>query len=166
MLIILTFTFTFTFLHVHLRRYGNEYVPMDESITQGSKLETEKCLQVLEFVPTATVPRHHFVGAKLSSFTHTREDTHAATALDALCMSMFKKDVVALARFVYRKNAEPKLVVLWPHIKGKYSCLLGTAMALTQDLRPMSFPPLLSDPKVTPSETQLNAMVRHCSTII
>ena len=139
-------------------RYGNEYVPMDESITAGSKLETEKCLQVLEFVPASTVPRHHFVGQKLTSITHTREDPHAATALDALVMSMFSKGVVALARFVFRKNAEPKLLVLWPHVKRNYTCLLGSALALKQDLRPMTFPPLIANPKLAPTEAQLNAM--------
>ena len=68
-------------------RYGNEYVPMDESISAGSKVECEKALQVLEFVATSTVPRHHFVGAKMMSFTHTREDHTAALALSALCRS-------------------------------------------------------------------------------
>lgn len=57
--------------------------------------------------------------------------------------AMLETDKVMLAKIVERKNAEPKLVVLYPHIDDGQPLLYLAQLPTAEDLREYSFPPLV-----------------------
>jgi len=59
----------------------------------------------------------------------------AAVSLSALVMGMHNQGVCAVARYVYRKGTNPKLVALHPRVKPDYQCLVMAALPFSEDAR-------------------------------
>eukprot|EP00041_Stephanoeca_diplocostata_P033520 m.1109848 g.1109848 ORF g.1109848 m.1109848 type:complete len:750 (+) comp24355_c0_seq7:88-2337(+) len=120
--------------------YGKERVPWPSDNKELTKLETERCLRLLCFVPAHSIKQHMYLGAKVLSFHARTGDDHARTALAALCTAMNDENVHMIARFCARKNAEPKLLVLWAHVKPEYEALLGAQIPFKEDFQNVTLP--------------------------
>ncbi|GLE01304.1 hypothetical protein PINS_up010134 [Pythium insidiosum] len=136
-------------------RYGMERVPFSSADVEFFKLQTEKGLRLLGFVDHAQI---HW--SKLMSntdvFVAEPGKVNAARALAAMVDAMRELEQVAIARFVARKNAAPKIVALVPHAptpEEPYYCFWGQQLPFEEDLRAYEFAPLLTK-KSAPSDAQ------------
>ena len=64
-------------------------------------------------------------------------------AFAALVNAMIDTHKVLIAKIIERKNAEPKLVVLYPYISKKQPLLYLAQLPTAEDLRDYQFPSLL-----------------------
>lgn len=120
--------------------YGKERVPWPNDNKELTKMETERCLRLLCFVPAHAIRQHMFLGGKLLSFHARSGDDASRTALAALCTAMNDERVHIIARFCARKNSEPKLLVLWAHVKPEYEALLGAQIPYKEDFQNVTLP--------------------------
>ena len=51
---------------------------------------------------------------------------HAGTAMSAFIHALYETNMVGVVRYVWRNNAQPKLMVLVPHIKAEYEVRRGS----------------------------------------
>ena len=80
--------------------------------------------------------RNHFSLASLLSVTALEfSGQNAATGLHALIIAMQKQELCGVARYVYRRGTNPKMVALLPHIRNGYRCLVMVALPFTEDVR-------------------------------
>lgn len=88
---------------------------------------------MLGFADQASVPRHHFVSGVdvvLPARGHKNERAFAA-----LIFAMIETHRVLIAKIIERKNAEPKLVTLFPHISKKKPLLYMVQLPTAEDIR-------------------------------
>ena len=64
-------------------------------------------------------------------------------AFAAIVNSMIETHKVLLAKIIERRNADPKLVVLYPHISKKQPLLYLVQLPTNEDLRDFQFPSLV-----------------------
>ena len=57
--------------------------------------------------------------------------------------AMLETQKVLLAKIIERKNADPKLVVLYPHVSKKQPLLYMAQLPTAEDLRDFQFPSLV-----------------------
>lgn len=139
-------------------RYGMEKVPFSSADVEFFKFQTEKSLKVLGFLDRSLLNPSKFVGGT-DVFIAEPGKPHAATCLAALIDGMKELDQVAIARFVARKNAAPKIVALIPHIPEKgdnYYAFWAQQLPFEEDLRSYEFAPLMTT-KNRPSDAQQDA---------
>jgi hypothetical protein len=81
----------------------------------------ERQFKLLGFTDQSKVPRHHFIaGVDVVLPVRGAKNERAFTAL---VYAMIESHRVLIAKIIERKNAEPKLVVLYPHISKKKALL-------------------------------------------
>lgn len=136
-------------------RYGQEKVPFASADVEFFKLQTEKSLKVLGFLDRERLNHAKFMSAT-DVFIPEPGKPFAAQALAALVDAMIELKQVAIARFVARKNAAPKIVALVPHAPSggtNYYCLWSQVLPYEEDLRSYEFAPLKGK-QCTPSAEQ------------
>ncbi|KDO24367.1 hypothetical protein SPRG_10445 [Saprolegnia parasitica CBS 223.65] len=137
-------------------KYGSEMIPFSTADQASLKLETTRSLKILGFLPRDCVDRSMFMSntdAVFGDFTKPR----AQEALAALVRAMADENKVAIARFVARANAAPKVVVLIPNTcsgkDGRLHCLWLQQIPFEEDMRQYEFPSLRVA-KATPTKEQ------------
>jgi ATP-dependent DNA helicase 2 subunit 2 len=65
-------------------------------------------------------------------------------AFAALVFAMIETHRVLIAKIIERKNAEPKLMTLFPHISKKKPLLYMVQMPTSEDIRDYQFPSLVA----------------------
>ncbi|KAJ0393603.1 hypothetical protein P43SY_007645 [Pythium insidiosum] len=136
-------------------RYGMERVPFSSADVEFFKLQTEKSLRLLGFVDQSEIHWSKLLG-NTDVFIAEPGKVNAAQALAALVDAMLELKQVAVARFVARKNAGPKIFALVPHAptpEEPYYCFWGQQLPFEEDLRAYEFAPLLTK-KSVPSDAQ------------
>lgn len=139
-------------------RYGMEKVPFSSADVEFFKFQTEKSLKVLGFLDKSLLNPSKFVGGT-DVFIAEPGKPHAAKCLAALIDGMKDLDQVAIARFVARKNAAPKIMALIPHSPEKgdnYYAFWAQQLPFEEDLRNYEFAPLKTS-KNNPSDAQQDA---------
>lgn len=79
------------------------------------------------------MPRHHFMAGVdiiLPIKGHKNERAFAA-----MVYAMIETKKVLIAKIVERKNADPKLVVLYPHVSKKQPLLYSVQLPTVEDIR-------------------------------
>jgi len=89
-----------------------------EEIEMG---DSERQFKMLGFAKESSVPRHHFVAGVDVILPNKGSKNERAFASVVLEMIASKK--VMIAKIIERKNADPKLVSLFPHINKKQPLL-------------------------------------------
>ena len=97
----------------------------------------DRSFKMLGFSKRSKIPRHFFLSgcdivAPLDSDKNKR-------AFAALVHAMMQTEHVMIAKFVSRKNAAPKLAVLYPHVTKNYECLYMNYLPTIEDLRDYQF---------------------------
>lgn len=130
---------------VRAYRYGKEKVPFSSADVEFFKFQTEKSLKVLGFLDRSLVSPTKFM-EPTDMFIAEPGKPHAAQALAALVEAMVSMNQVAIARFVARKNAAPKVVALIPNSPSsseeKYYALWSNVLPFEEDVRSYEFAPL------------------------
>lgn len=93
--------------------------PKPEDVQMVDKFE--KQFKMLGFTSSTKVPRAHFI-AGVDVILPQRGDANER-AFAAMVKTMLDTGKVMIAKIVERANAEPKLVVLYPHIEDKQPLL-------------------------------------------
>lgn len=122
-------------------RYGGEYVAIADK--DALKFESEKNLRVIGFFEKSVFHPHFFMG-NTDCVAAEPGNINAAIALSSLIHGLVEMEKVALCRFSFRANAEPKLVVLIPHFEKDFECFYAIQVPFAEDSRENSliFPPL------------------------
>jgi hypothetical protein len=76
---------------------------------------------MLGFAKESDVPRHHFVAGVVVILPVKGDKNERAFA--ALVTEMIAAKKVMIAKIIERKNADPKLVSLYPHVSKKQALL-------------------------------------------
>jgi len=104
-----------------------------EDIEMGLNGEKEKQFKILGFTDQSKVPRHHFV-AGVDVVLPIRGSKNER-AFAALIAEMIETNKVLIAKIMERKNADPKLVGLFPHINKKRPLLYLAQLPTAEDIR-------------------------------
>ena len=88
-----------------------------EDVGMGLNGDVEKQFKMLGFADQSSVPRHHYV-AGVDVVLPLRGSKNER-AFAALVDQMIATRKCIIARLAERKNADPKLVALFPHINKK-----------------------------------------------
>ena len=104
--------------------------------------DQERQFKMLGFAKESDVPRHHFVaGVDVILPTKGEKNERAFTALVSM---MIETKKVMIGKIIERKNADPKLVSLFPHFERKQALLYMVQLPTSEDLREYQFAPLVS----------------------
>lgn len=141
-------------------RYGKEKVPFSSADVEFFKFQTEKSLKVLGFLDKSQLSPAKFIDPT-DVFIAEPGKPYAAQSLAALIEGMLELNQVAIARFVARKNAAPKIVALVPHKPSStsnsggenYYALWSNQLAFDEDVRTYEFAPLKTR-ELTPTDKQ------------
>ena len=118
--------------------YGSSLVPVSATDEVRLKNEEPKCLKVIGFTDSFRVPRHYFMsGVDVVIPNPTSEENIKGTL--ALVNEMIKMNKVIIARYVYRNNAQPKLVVLTPHLSKKGPIFYLNILPTVEEIRDFQF---------------------------
>ncbi|XP_065898118.1 X-ray repair cross-complementing protein 5-like [Dysidea avara] len=123
-------------------RYGKSLIPISSADEEAMKLKAEKCLSVLGFTKMDKIKHHHYLGSSILIVVATPGDQCAEQAMSALINALFETNMVAIVRYVWRNNGNPKLALLSPCIKKDYECLMLTVLPFMEDIRHFAFTPL------------------------
>ena len=118
--------------------YGSSLVPVSATDEVRLKNEEPKCLKVIGFTDSYRVPRHYFMsGVDLVIPNPTSNEDIKGTL--ALVTEMIKMNKVIIARYVYRNNSQPKLVVLTPHMSKKGPIFYLNVLPTSEEIRDFQF---------------------------
>lgn len=118
--------------------YGNSLVPVGQTDEIRFKNEEPKCLKTIGFTDAFRVPRHYYMsGVDLLIPNPASEED--ILALQSLVNEMLKMNKVLIARFVYRQNSDPKLVVLTPHQSKRGPVFYLNVLPTVEDIRDFQF---------------------------
>ncbi|WVQ78199.1 hypothetical protein IAT38_000282 [Cryptococcus sp. DSM 104549] len=98
---------------VKVWRFGSKNIPVENDLFEP--METKKGVEVLRFVPSASIKRHHLMGEVrlvLPDVTSPR----AEIQFSCLVQSMKTRNVSAIVRWVNQDNSEPVIGVCIPEI--------------------------------------------------
>lgn len=146
-------------------KYGKSLIPFPKYDEKIMAYAADKCLQLIGFTDSSSIPRHHFMGIT-ECISADPADPHAARALSAFIHALAETDSVAIVRFVKRAKGNPHLGVLSPHIKAAYECLYYNTLPFSEDLRQYQFAPLAmrgsntAKKQFIPNDEQLDAAQR------
>lgn len=140
-------------------KYGKDVIPFSKIDEEQMKYKAEaKCLSILGF----TEQKHILIQDLMDDQAHyvfpQNDDPAAQAALNALIAALHSMNMVAVARYVYRKGLSPKLVALLPKVKGNKRCLVMVSLPFAEDVRTLEFPSLDSHKSAIPDENQLAAV--------
>ena len=131
--------------------YGKQLVPIEKINEEVLKFNDDRCLKMLGFTDTNKVPRQHYMSG--CDVVVPVESARNRRAFSALVTAMIETDKVMIAKWVSRKNAAPKLVVLHPHQEPKFECLYMNILPTVEDIRDYQFGSLVQS-----TEAQQKAM--------
>ena len=118
--------------------YGSSLVPISKTDEIRLKNEEPKCLKVIGMTDSYRVPRHFFMsGVDIVVPNPTSEEDIKGTT--ALVKEMIKMNKVIIARYVYRNNSQPKLVVLTPHMSKKGPMFYLNVLPTVEEIRDFQF---------------------------
>ena len=118
--------------------YGSSLVPVSATDEVRLKNEEVKCLKVIGFTDSYRVPRHYFMsGVDIVIPNPTSNEDIKGTL--ALVNEMIKMNKVIIARYVFRNNAQPKLVVLTPHMSKKGPVFYLNVLPTAEEIRDFQF---------------------------
>lgn len=123
------------------------------------KLESndyEKQFKLLGFTEQSKVPRHHFM-AGVDIILPVRGAKNER-AFAAMVGAMIEGHKVLIAKIIERKNAEPKLVVLYPHIQRKKPILYMVQLPTSEEIRDYQFPSLI--PATEPQKQAARQLIK------
>ena len=124
---------------------GNTKGGDDDEDGDGVKVQHsgdyEKQFKLLGFTDMSKVPRHHFM-AGVDIILPVRGAKNER-AFAAMVNAMIEGHKVLIAKIIERKNAEPKLVVLYPHISQKKPLLYMVQLPTAEEIRDYQFPSLV-----------------------
>lgn len=118
--------------------YGKSLVPISSTDEQLFKNQEDRCLKAIGFTDNFRVPRHHYMSS-VDVVIPNPESEPDKKAFSALIQEMVQMNKVLIARYVARSNAEPKLVVLSPHVGKKGAVLYLNTLPTVEDLRDYQF---------------------------
>lgn len=118
--------------------YGSSLVPISKTDEVMFKNQENKCLKVIGFTDAYKVPRHNFMGGTDLVIPNPESDKDIK-AFAALVNEMKELNKVVICRYVYRENADPKLIVLSPHIGSNGAVLYLNALPTVEDIRDYQF---------------------------
>ena len=107
-------------------------VTLDE-IKLGLNGDVERQFKLLGFADQNMVPRHHFLSGIDVVLPLAGRRNEKAFA--ALVLEMISTDKILIAKIIERKNADPKLVGLFPHVTKKQSILYLVQLPTSEELR-------------------------------
>ena len=113
-----------------------------EDIKMGLNGDIERQFKMLGFTDAGKVPRHHFVSGV--DVVLPMRGTKNERAFAALVAEMIETNKVMIGKIIERKNADPKLVGLFPHINKKRPLLYLAQLPTAEDLRDYQFPSLVA----------------------
>lgn len=96
---------------------------------------------MLGFTSADKVPRQHYMAG--CDIVVPVESASNRRAFSALIRAMIETDQVMLAKWVSRKNASPKLVVMHPYQAPKLECLYMNVLPTVEDIRDYQFGSLI-----------------------
>ncbi|EPS98095.1 hypothetical protein FOMPIDRAFT_152276 [Fomitopsis schrenkii] len=120
-------------------KYGSSYAPCPDG--QFPKLATRKGIDICGFFPHKGFRREY----AMSEVSYIWADTASPlqqVALSSLVQAMYEKGAMAIARWVSRDGAEPKIGVLHPVIFDRVDCLMFVRVPFAEDVRNFPFPSL------------------------
>ena len=117
--------------------YGKQLVPIDKINEEVLKFNDDRCLKMLGFTNASNVPRQHYMSGW--DIVVPVESANNRRAFSALIHAMLDTDTVMIAKWVSRKNAAPKLVVLHPYYAPKFECLYMNVLPTVEDIRDYQF---------------------------
>ncbi|CAL8576307.1 ATP-dependent DNA helicase yku80, variant 2 [Xanthoria parietina] len=121
--------------------YGRTAVHINESDENVTKLETQKKLEIIGFIPWANYDR--FMSMTVSSvLIAQRTNSISIMALSSLIHALFELESYAIARLVAKEDNPPLIILLAPSIEVDYECLLDVQIPFAEDVRSYKFPPL------------------------
>lgn len=118
--------------------YGNSLVPVSKTDEIRFKNDEQKCLKTIGFTDSFRVPRHYYM-AGVDLITPNPTDSNEIGAFHAIVSEMIKMNKVLIARYVYRQNADPKLVVLTPHMSKRGPVFYLNTLPTIEDIRDYQF---------------------------
>ncbi|WFD22680.1 ATP-dependent DNA helicase yku80 [Malassezia equina] len=119
-------------------RLGASLVPL---LDNEPMLDTRPALEILHFVHASTYRREYHVGETYYVLPHPRSP-RAQIALSSLVQAAAVKSVYALARYVPRAHAEPKLCLLAPLVEHEFDGFYMVRVPFRDDVHRWAFPPL------------------------
>ena len=105
----------------------------EDEIKMGMNGDVEKQFKMLGFADKDSVPRHHYI-AGVDVVLPVRGSKNER-AFASLIHGMLETKKVMLAKIMERKNADPKLVALIPHIAKKKPLLYLAQLPTAEDIR-------------------------------
>lgn len=140
-------------------KYGRDIVPFSKIDEEQMKYKTEgKCLSVLGFTDLRNILIQDLMEDQAHYVMPEKEDPAAQSALNSLITALQNMKMCAVARYVYRKGTNPKLVALLPKVKDGVKCLVMVSLPFAEDVRTLDFPGIDSQQSDTPDEEQLAAI--------
>ena len=118
--------------------YGNSLVPVSKTDEIRFKNEEMKCLKTIGFTDAFRVPRHFYMGG-VDLVMPNPTNEKVIGAFKAIVEEMIKMNKVIIARYVYRTNSDPKLVVLIPHLAKKGPVFYLNTLPTIEDIRDYQF---------------------------
>jgi len=106
---------------------------------------------MLGFTDSDKVPRQHYMSG--CDIVVPVESARNRRAFSALIRAMIETNKVMIAKWISRKNASPKLVVLHPYQVPKLECLYMNILPTVEDIRDYQFGSLIQS-----TEAQQQAM--------
>jgi len=120
-------------------RYGQSIVPMSEYDEAALMYSCDRTLLALAFTPKESIgPEHNM--SHIEAVAADRGDHWAFCACESLVEAMEAEGVVMIARYSFRKNAQPKVVALHPKRgeAGNMSTLEMQYLPFYEDVREWS----------------------------
>ena len=128
-------------------KYGAQYVPVTHADEHEMKLTGEAGIFVIATVPSAQVPRHHFMDSTMLLQGHDKVEA-AQSCISVFATALRNNNMVAIARFVKSDNKEPMLICLSPPQEDNGTLVLHR-VPCKDDTRVYSFPRM---PKLSNAE--------------
>eukprot|EP00916_Digyalum_oweni_P026347 GHVL01043276.1.p1 GENE.GHVL01043276.1~~GHVL01043276.1.p1 ORF type:complete len:595 (+),score=144.45 GHVL01043276.1:385-2169(+) len=122
-------------------KYGKDLVPLGEADEAALKFSSEKCLTVIGSIKQEELPRH-LLTSHVEAVAAEPNNDSATQLASTLIRALFEAQSLLIARYVWRNNAQPRLVALSPKISYKYECLYLNYLPFNEDMRDLLFPPL------------------------
>ncbi|KAF2403626.1 ATP-dependent DNA helicase II subunit 2 [Trichodelitschia bisporula] len=121
--------------------YGRTAVPIEGSDENVVKLDTMPVYDLVGFIAAEKHPRYlNMTNSNL--LIPQRGNDKAALALSSLIRALDELKLYAVARFVKRAGADPRMVLLAPFFEQGFEGLVDVELPFAEDVRSYTFPPL------------------------
>ncbi|KAM3077292.1 ATP-dependent DNA helicase yku80 [Clarireedia jacksonii] len=120
--------------------YGSTVVPINESDTNVTQLETFKSFSIIGFVPN-TYERYLNMGESCITIAQ-RSNEKARMALSSFAHALHELEACAVARIVLKDGKDPAIILLAPLIEPDLEALVDVPLPFAEDVRTYRFAPL------------------------